>query len=377
MQVVKTKILQRSSDPRSNFIYEQQRNKEHASLSSRFAPTVTLPAITALGEQSCPPPARLGLGAQQVVKRTKVSAFRYFADLDAQSQLAHLQTLQMQGKWADWDAIAGGDLTWQKLLHGCTDAYLKFLLNGPNNSLPTGDNLRRWSNSQVSVRCACCGVAHPTLPHVLNGCKAMLRQGRYTWRHNTILAGLFQAIYTFAQSIEATPLPHITFVRAGEQPETAKQSAAPVKKTGILSRASDWQAVCDLPGQAYAFPEHIATTAQRPDIVLFSNSAKVVVMVELTCPIEDNIDGAYASSKLPRYKNLERDCIAAGWATYCFSPRIGSRGYCAESLKDCLTQLGFDRALTRETIRQVSTTASRSSYLIYCCRNTREWTVPQ
>lgn len=377
MQVVKSKILERSSDPRSNFIYEQQRDKEHASLSNCFAPTVALPAITALAEQPCAPTARLGLGAQQTTKRTKVSAFRYFADLDAQSQLAHLQTLQMQGKWADWDAIADGDLTWQKLLHGCTDSYLKFLLNGPNNSLPTGDNLRRWSNSHVSVRCACCGMAHPTLLHVLNGCKTMLKQGRYTWRHNNVLACLFQAIYTFAQSLETTAPPCITFVRAGEQPAQTTQRACPVRRSGILSRASDWQAVCDLPGHSYTFPAHIAVTAQRPDIVLFSNTSKIVVMVELTCPHEDNIDGAYASSKLPRYKDLERDCIAAGWSTYCFAPRIGSRGYCAESLRDCLTQLGFDRALTRQTVKQASVTASRASYAIYCSRNTREWAIPQ
>ena len=132
MQVVKCRLLQNSADLRSNFVYQQQSAREHASTSNRFAPTVALPSITAIANQPHPRPQRGGLGLQQDTMRTKLSAYRYFSDLDVQAQLQQLKTLQMQGKWADWDTISGGDLSWQKLLHGMTNSSI----SPPNTGFP-------------------------------------------------------------------------------------------------------------------------------------------------------------------------------------------------------------------------------------------------
>ena len=62
-----------------------------------------------------------------------------------------------------------------------------------------------------------------------------------------------------------------------------------VKPTGILHLASDWVIVSDLQN-SYIFPGHIALTSLRPDIVIFSNSLKRVILIELTCPWEENME---------------------------------------------------------------------------------------
>lgn len=384
MQVVKWRLLQQSSDPRSRFIFQHQSDKEHASASNRFAPTIAIPSIAALAEQPSPPPRHQGLGYQNTsVFHTKASAYRYFSTLDEQHQLKHLTTLVMQGKWAAWDDISDGDLDWLKLLHGMTDSYLKWCLNACNNSLPTPDNLSRWSKTAVCIQCKCCGRHNPTLLHILNDCKAMLRQGRYTWRHDCVLSVIFSSISNFCKSLDATPQQPVElthFVRAGARQSQTGQHApcSNLAARGILSRAADWILLCDQPKEPLTFPAHIAVSSLRPDIVLYSNSTRRVVIIELTCPFEDNIDGAYASSKGPRYASLMNECATAQppWTTTFFNIQVGSRGYCTKSVDSCLRELGMIRKQAHEVTSKAAISARRSSYLIYCRRNSKEWSDP-
>ncbi|KAK0149611.1 hypothetical protein N1851_009641 [Merluccius polli] len=54
----------------------------------------------------------------------------------------------------------------------------------------------------------------------------------------------------------------------------------------------DWQMKADL-GKQLRFPEHIVeTTLLRPDIVLFSDSTKQVVLLDLTVPWEERMEEA-------------------------------------------------------------------------------------
>ena len=57
-----------------------------------------------------------------------------------------------------------------------------------NNSLPTLKNVLLWSMSN-SMSCLDCGNSQ-TLLHVMSGCEKHSHQGRYTWRHNSLLKAL-------------------------------------------------------------------------------------------------------------------------------------------------------------------------------------------
>ena len=62
---------------------------------------------------------------------------------------------------------------------------LSFAINSSIDTLPTFRNLELWGK-KMSSNCKLCGNTQ-TLLHVLAGCKTILDQGRYTWRHNCVL----------------------------------------------------------------------------------------------------------------------------------------------------------------------------------------------
>ena len=59
------------------------------------------------------------------------------------------------------------------------------------------------------------------------------------------------------------------FVKAGTAPDKTHTS----KKDGrehMLSKANVWKLLVDLPGSNYVFPPEIYSTAERPDILIWS-----------------------------------------------------------------------------------------------------------
>ena len=70
----------------------------------------------------------------------------------------------------------------------------------------------------------------------------------------------------------------ISFVREAEATRgTQLKSAA----GGILPTGNDWQMRAD---EKQVFPQHIAITNLRPYIVLWSQTKRTVVLIELTVP---------------------------------------------------------------------------------------------
>ena len=57
---------------------------------------------------------------------------------------------------------------------------------------------------------------------------------------------------------------------------------------GILHHASQ-RILLDL-NKNCCFPVHIAFTQLRPDITIFSSSLRKAILIELTCPYEENME---------------------------------------------------------------------------------------
>ena len=62
-----------------------------------------------------------------------------------------------------------------------------------NNTLATLKNMVLWGKATMDT-CLACKENSQSLLHVVSGCKVHLQQGRYTWRHNSILATLLSSI---------------------------------------------------------------------------------------------------------------------------------------------------------------------------------------
>ena len=77
----------------------------------------------------------------------------------------------------------------------------------------------------------------------------------------------------------------VNFVKEGEL------TSRKITDVGLLSSAGDWQMIADIRGRMQ-FPTAIASTSLRPDIVIWSQNTRQVVMLELTVPWEERIEEA-------------------------------------------------------------------------------------
>ena len=294
---------------------------------------------------------------------------------DEEARLSHCYGYAVQGDWLNFDAVSKADLSWNSLIYSIPQELLKFLLNSTHNVLPTSDNLRRWGKTVVDSRCCLCGYSSPTLKHILNGCSMALKQGRYTWRHDSILLHLSGELHSFLQRVNSSTVlatdikdTFIKFVREGEQPSKGRA----VQKSGLLLTANDWILEYDSPQSPLVIPCHIAQTSFRPDIIIYSNGTKQIFILELTVPAEDNITQRHLD-KENKYAKLLDDININQWTGKIFGIEVGSRGYVAKSFSFALQTLGVKQDIVRKLRKAVSLICLRCSYSIFLSRKNEIW----
>ena len=113
-----------------------------------------------------------------------------------------------------------------------------------SNTLATRKNLSEWSISQSSA-CAFC-LQPESLQHIVSSCKSYLQDGRYTWRHNSVLLYLAKALSSF----------------------------------------SNCSLYADLP--SYLSPSLITGDSPRPDLVMITKNCSLYIL-ELTLEFESNM----------------------------------------------------------------------------------------
>ena len=183
--------------------------------------------------------------------------------------------------------------------------------NSSIDCVPTFRNLQRWGK-KVSAKCKLCGNKQ-TLQHILNGCKTMLDQGRFTWRHDNILHLLYK----------------------------------------VMSDAfgDSYTVFADLEGVGHStIPQNVIPTSQRPDIVVLSESQKEIIIVELSVPFETNIESRH-THKCNKYAPLVNDIVDQGYKCDLICLEVGSRGY-----------------LSKENKMRLKT-----SYSIFCAKDEPTW----
>ena len=134
----------------------------------------------------------------------------------------------------------------------------------------------------------------------------------YKWRHDQVLLDIGSATRcAVKQANDAlTPAPHMKLINFVKETDPVLVSTA---KSGreILTATNDWLLLSDLETQLM-FPQEIALTDLRPDLVMWSRKANTVVIGELTVPWEDNIEVAN-EYKRDKYRDLVLECTQKGW----------------------------------------------------------------
>ena len=249
----------------------------------------------------------------------------------------------MQGDYLALIMEEGNSITWKSYLWDVPQGVLKFAINAGINTLPTLDNLKRWGK-RVNDRCPFCGNIE-TLLRVLNNCSVSLDQGRYTWRHNSVLTTLIDII-------------------------------SPVLIEGFSFFS-------DLPGfqapHGGSIPPDILTTVLKPDLFLFNLDKREAVIFELTCPWDGNIQRSH-DFKEQKYAALVGD-LSRDFKVFLFSVEVSARGQISKANRARLKSFAHrccrdSRTTTKRLIEKCSKAALLSSYSIFGARKEPSWLAP-
>jgi hypothetical protein len=394
MQLIKFSILDHSQDPFINTIFANKvlndkdckRTKKTIRLYTALNAEVKLDSLFPTQSD------RQGLGAGNFVanpsnkdlRRNVLAKFKGVVD---NNHLIHAMTLQMQGTWVKWhEKTIPFDLSWRNLIYGCNEYILRFVLNATINSVVTPDLLRLWGKIENDT-CPLCTKGQCTQMHILSSCPYSLYHHRYNWRHDSVLKNIelelvphillhnSRPIAKEKKESIVTPI-HKNFISQTEVHRQiyGRKKSVRIAKTSMLNGANDWKVLIDYDNNPIVFPVDILATNARPDIVIYSRSKKVVFLIELTCPSEENFDDARLR-KENRYATL-LDAITptkTGWTARLFTLEIGARGFVSKFVKSWLRKFGFSSRAATVLCKDLSIIAAKCSYAIYRARTSKLW----
>src|SRR4029434_3672651 len=118
---------------------------------------------------------------------------------------------------------------------------------------------------------------------------------------------------------QSRPTPSIQFIREGEKPSSSKKT-----KKGLLQTAPAWEMRVDL-GRKLHVPQ-VVQTSLRPDMVIWSEEAKKIFLIECTIPLEDGC-GEASERKATKYQDLVQQCRDTGCQAWLFLVERRRRGF--------------------------------------------------
>jgi hypothetical protein len=222
---------------------------------------------------------------------------------------------------------------WSSVQSKLPKNIFNFSIRYINNTLPTRKNLLRWGISPTS-ECTFC-LEPETLLHVVAGCKTYLNEGRFTWRHDSVLNFIASSL------------------------KSAKHS----------------NLYADLPG--YISPAVLTGNELRPDLLITLEN-KCIYILELTVGFESNLL-INATRKRQKYEELINEQHKYYEKVKFVNLSISSLGvfsHSSLSFIEMLKDLNFDDKCRKYFVRKIINTCIRSSYYVFCKRN-KEWDNPQ
>ncbi len=373
-----------------------------------------------------------GLGCTKEAKERKTMSERDWVKLslkekEEQKRLIKCLKYQKQSDWVKWSEQLENsmekDLTWQKVLHQYSHRLTRFVINSFQDTLPSPDNLMRWNNSR-EYKCGLCHNSGATAKHILVGCSwvhnyenKVLGRGRYTWRHNRVLRVIETKLKAFIDHVnkvevekkaELSQAP-IGFVKAGNKEKLTKSKRKITKRRyGWLDDARDWECYFDLEGsresdfhgyispkddilppdldfkhsegilyvppqpkQKLIFPHEVCVTDLEPDGYIISYSKRIVIIVELTVPAEDNVR-KWHSEKTEKYNDIKKNA-EKGWTVFTLALECGVRGWTPNFFYSDLRRLGLPPKDITDLTTLVIDAARKSSYVIFINRENKHF----
>jgi len=207
-----------------------------------------------------------------------------------------------------------------------------FIVKYMSNTLATNRNLCKWSLSNTSA-CSFC-FRSETLQHVVSSCNSYLQDGRYTWRHNSVLLHIAKTLSSVVYSSLFTDLP------------------------------------------IFPSPSLITGDSLRPDLLLVLSKTSVYVL-ELTVGFESSmkINDRKATKYHPLIANLKRSYSTVKFVIISMST-LRILGTSSESFLSMLKDLNFNEKTKKHALLKSMNIAIRCTYYIFY-RRSKSWTNPE
>ena len=222
---------------------------------------------------------------------------------------------------------------WSSVQSKLPKNIFNFTIRYINNTLPTRKNLSKWGLSSTSD-CSFCSSPE-TLLHVIAGCKTYLDEGRFTWRHDSVLNFLASTL-------------------------TAVQNST---------------LYADIPG--FVNPSVITGDRLRPDLLLVTEN-RCLYILELTVGYESNLQ-VNANRKRQKYLDLikeqEADYDKVKFVNLSLST-LGVFSRSSENFDGMLRSLKCDTKFCKYIKKKIVNMCIRTSYYIFCKRN-KVWDNPK
>ena len=245
-----------------------------------------------------------------------------------------------RGAWTRWELMLERKISWGDLWRA-EPMRISFMLRSVYDLPPTPANLACWIDEKSYLCPAHKG--YESLQHILSSCLDVLSM--YQWRHDQapiVMSTAAKEAVAKANKEKRPAVKGIVFVPAGTQPKL--QQRRDHGPDSLLQEAQDWECLVDLE-RALQFLSIVALTKFRPDVVILSRVARILIMGELTVPWEDNVEEAHERKK-EKYEELVMQSEECGWRAHCYPFEVGCRGFVAQptmSFLHCLGVVGKEK----------------------------------
>ena len=202
-------------------------------------------------------------------------------------------------------------------------ALLKFHINSMHDVANTPANMKLWNYADTG-NCTLCGWRSCNIKHILAVCHYSLNNRRFNWRHDNVLrviAGALLDQLNMYNSLD-NKMKEDKWVNFKSSKGSYRKPHYNIKRESSFDTAKDWKMLWDEDQFPVEFPQNIYNTSERPDIVVWSEEAKEVILIELTVGDEGNFSDQVVRKEARYNRELIPGITATGWKARLFTIEV-------------------------------------------------------
>ena len=281
---------------------------------------------------------------KQRINRNKIMLKKTISEEIKDTWNNKVRKLTMQGDFTNLLIEEETSVTWQSIARKMPRNVMAFAARLATNSLASPDNLKRWGKRKMG-RCPLCSAPNATLAHITNMCTVALNQGRFTWRHDSVLHHLTKVIKTLTTcgTEVFADLPNLR-INGGTIP------------ADILVSVGE---------------------GSKPDLVVIDRTNKRIALLELTCSLPRSSDKAHMM-KNAKYAQLSLDLEEQGFQVFLMPFEVMSSGHIAKPCKSNVisTLRQFNIKLKANVFVNLAKIALLCTMSVFHAYQVQEWVSP-